>query len=163
MSTKQQVQILFRYHWHTTQRLLSLAMQLPEEVIKASRTYGRGSIQELFFHLLRADQGWRVGLETSKRQFGLQPEDYPTLEAIKSGLINEQQAWDAYLDKLMEDDIQGDVGLLDNNGNERTFELWRILQHLILHGMQHHSELAQALTELGTSPGDLDFIFYRET
>jgi len=34
------------------------------------------------------------------------------------------------------------------------------LQHLILHGMQHHTEIAQLLTLKGQSPGDIDFIFY---
>ena len=39
--------------------------------------------------------------------------------------------------------------------------LWRVLQHLILHGMQHHAELAQLLTAKGQSPGNLDFIFFQ--
>jgi uncharacterized damage-inducible protein DinB len=39
-------------------------------------------------------------------------------------------------------------------------ERWRILQHLVLHGMQHHTEIAHGLTVKGHSPGDIDFIFF---
>ncbi len=32
---------------------------------------------------------------------------------------------------------------------------------LVLHGMQHHAELALMLTQKGKPPGDIDFIFYK--
>jgi hypothetical protein len=37
---------------------------------------------------------------------------------------------------------------------------WRIVQHLVLHGMQHHTEITQLLTAQGQSPSDIDFILY---
>lgn len=55
----------------------------------------------------------------------------------------------------------GEIELTSRRGELYTFKLWRVLQHLIMHGMQHHSELAQLLTNEGKSPGDIDFIFYR--
>jgi hypothetical protein len=37
---------------------------------------------------------------------------------------------------------------------------WLVLHHLLLHGMQHHAELAQLPTLQARSPGDMDFIFH---
>ncbi|MCA9871854.1 MAG: hypothetical protein KC487_15925 [Anaerolineae bacterium] len=51
--------------------------------------------------------------------------------------------------------------LINWRGDPWTMPLWRVLQHLILHGMQHHTELAQLLTAEGQSPGDIDLLFYR--
>ena len=34
------------------------------------------------------------------------------------------------------------------------------MQHVIYHGMQHRSEVAMLLTDLGESPGWLDFLIY---
>ncbi|MCP4357328.1 MAG: hypothetical protein GY796_04835 [Chloroflexi bacterium] len=57
-------------------------------------------------------------------------------------------------------EIEADIFLTTLGGNTFPFARWRGLQHLILHGMQHHSELARLLTLNGRSLGDLDFAFF---
>ncbi len=161
MSLSAHYQTLFSYHWHTTRRLLESAASLDEEVYHDNGEYGHGSVHDLFLHLLRADQGWRIGLETLQQQPGIQAEDFPTIESITSEFEMEESAWEMYLNGLRDVEIEADLTLTDMRGNPRTFQLWRILQHLILHGMQHHSELAQIFTIKGQSPGNLDFIFYQ--
>jgi uncharacterized damage-inducible protein DinB len=160
MSQKTHFQNLFAYHNHTTRRLLESAAHLDTKVYHREGEYGHGSIHDLLFHLLRADQGWRIGLETLKQQTGLSAEDYASLEALSQAFEEEQLAWETYLETLSEADIESELTLIDRRGNPRTFAHWRVLQHLILHGMQHHSEIAQLLTLQGQPPGNLDFIFY---
>jgi uncharacterized damage-inducible protein DinB len=58
-------------------------------------------------------------------------------------------------------EIEAEMSLTDRRGRLWEIPRWRILQHVALHGMQHHAELAQLLTAAGQSPGDIDFIFYR--
>jgi uncharacterized damage-inducible protein DinB len=48
------------------------------------------------------------------------------------------------------------------NGHTLSVARWRVVLHLALHGMQHHAELSQLLTDYGHSPDDIDFIFFRE-
>jgi len=155
-----QFQTLFAYHWHTTRRLLDCAANLNPAEVTANPGYGQGSIHTIFFHLLRTDYLWRVRLETGERPQPPAIEAYPTLESLREGFESEAQAWQAFLERLTEEEIMGGIRLADRHGAMHDFLRWRILQHVILHGMQHHAELAQLLTAKGQSLGDIDFIFF---
>lgn len=153
-------QTLFAYHWHTTQRLIDCAGRLSDEAYHATPGYGHGSIHDLLFHLLRTDRSWRVALETGQQQAGIQAADFATLESIRAGFEGEQADWDAFLARLTEEEITADITLTNWRGEPWTMPLWRVLQHVILHGMQHHAELAQLLTAQGQSPGNIDLLFF---
>ncbi|MEW6648983.1 MAG: DinB family protein [Chloroflexota bacterium] len=160
MFSKTLFQSLFAYHFDLTRRLMDLAGDLSAEDYHQPRNYGRGSIHDLFFHLLRAVAVWRNALQNGKWGASLQPQDCPTLAALREGLDREQAAWQASLVNLSPQQIEDSLAMTDWRGEERQIARWKALQHLILHGMQHHSELAQALTEKGCSPGNIDYIFY---
>ena len=160
MTTQHQIQTLFAYHWHTTQRLMDCAARLSETDLADNPGYGHGSIHDLLFHLLRTDQGWRKGLVSGKQLASIRREEYPDLATLQVGFEQEQAEWQALLDGWSEAEILGDVTLTNWRGDAVTLPRWGILQHLVLHGMQHHAELAQLLTARGQSPGNLDFIFF---
>jgi uncharacterized damage-inducible protein DinB len=160
MFSQSQFQTLFAYHWHIRSRLLACAAQLSETEYHAHPGYSHGAIHDLLFHLLRTEHSWRIGLETGQQMAPIKPEHYPTLAAIQRGVEQEQQAWQTLLDKLSAAEIEGDVNLTDWQGETSPTPRWRILQHLMFHGMQHHTELAHLLTAKGQSPGDIDFIFF---
>jgi uncharacterized damage-inducible protein DinB len=157
---KARFQILFAYHWHTTHQLMECAARLNEAEYKQNPGYGHGSIHDLLFHLLRTDTSWRLGLETGRQLSPLKAEDFPTLQALQAGFAQEQQIWEAFLNGLSEGEIEEPMDLKNWRGETLYIPRWRILQHLILHGMQHHSELAQLLTAKDQSPGNIDFIFF---
>ena len=160
MSHELQFHTLFAYHWHTTQRLLDCVGKLSAADYTTNPGYGHGSVHDLLFHLLRTDYGWRLGLETGRRQAPITPEDFPDLQSLRDGFAQEQSAWQKLLDSLSAEEIEGNLDLTDRRGETFPIARWRILQHLVLHGMQHHAELAQLLTAKGQSPGDIDFIFF---
>jgi uncharacterized damage-inducible protein DinB len=160
MSDKSQFQTLFAYHWHTTLRLMDCAARLSEADCKDMPGYGQGSIHELLFHVLHTDQSRRLVLETGRQVSPLRQEDFPSRKSLRIGCESEQLAWQALLDGVGAEEIDGNINLISRRGDIVTFPRWRILQHLVLHGMQHHSELAQLLTAKGQSPGNIDFIFF---
>lgn len=160
MDIRESYQILFAYHWHTNDRLMTCAAALTAEEYFAHPGYGPGSIHELLFHVLGTDHSWRRGLESGRQLPPLDLADYPLLESLRAGFREEQAAWQTLLDGLSPQEIEDNITLISRRGDPWTLPYWRILQHLILHGMQHHAELAQLLTAKGQSPGDIDFIFF---
>jgi len=158
--TKTMFQTLFAYQWHIDSRLLDLASQLNDADYHEQTGYSQGSIHQLLFHVVRTMNSWRMGVETGKRVSGFRIEDFPTLDSVQTIFQQEKSAWQAFLDKLSEQEIEGDISLTTRSGEMVNIPRWRILNHLVLHGMQHHAELAHLLTLKGKSPGDIDFIFY---
>lgn len=152
---------LFAYSQHTAQRLLDKAALLDEADLHAPSVVGHGSIHDIFFHLLSASQGWRVALETGQQPRRLKPAGYETLAAVREALLQEYRGWLAYLNTLDDAAIQAPLELSTARGDKVTMIQWRVLQHLILHFMQHHTEIAHLLTQKGQSPGDIDFLFYQ--
>lgn len=161
MFSKIQFQYLYAYHWDTCQRLLKSAAQVSQEEYFRQHSYGRGSMHSLFFHLFSAARSWRLGLEQGEQLPPLNAEEFPTLAAIQRGIAEEQAAWNRLLERLSAAEIEGEISLTDRRGRVWELPRWRILQHVVLHGMQHHAELAHLLTASGQSPGDIDLIFYR--
>ncbi|NTW97571.1 MAG: hypothetical protein HGB28_03380 [Oscillochloris sp.] len=153
MAEKTHIQTLFAYHWDTTDRLIAGATRLrPEE---------HGPIHAILFHLLLVDRSWRMTLESGQQPAPLAAEDFPSLEAIAAGFGAERRDWAALLDSLSDEEIAGEMIATRLGGQQMTLPRWRMLHQVLLHGMQHHAELAHLLTAQGQSPGNIDFIFYR--
>jgi uncharacterized damage-inducible protein DinB len=161
MAEISQLKTLFAYSFDTVQRLAAGARELNKEELHSNPGYGRGSIHDLLIHLLSAASSWRIALETGQQPEGIKAEQYPDLDSLQQAFEEESSAWQAYLASLDEGAVSSEIELTTRRGMKRTFARWKIIYHLLLHGMQHHAELAQLLTERGHSPGDLDFIFYR--
>ena len=161
MFLQAQFQTLFAYHWHTTLNLLELASILDDAEYHANPGYGHGALHDLFFHLLRTDMSWRKALQTGRQTAGIEPAQFPDYESLRAGFAQEQAEWQMYLQGLSEEQIQNNIELVNWRGDAVTFARWRILQHLVLHGMQHDAEIAQLLTAKGQAPGNLDFIFFQ--
>ena len=163
MTSTSQFTPLYAWHFRTTRLLIDRAAALAEADYRANPGHGHGSIHDTLFHLLRTDMSWRAALETGEQKAGASPADYPTLEALRAGFEAEERAWAAYLAGVTDASARDEVSLKNWRGEPFTMALWRILQHIVLHGMQHHGELAQTLTALGQSPGNIDFLFFRES
>jgi uncharacterized damage-inducible protein DinB len=65
-----------------------------------------------------------------------------------------------YLDSVDDAALASVVRYTNEEGIVRERILWHCLYHVVNHGTQHRSEAAAILTELGRSPGDVDFTFF---
>ncbi|MDQ6695435.1 MAG: DinB family protein [Chloroflexota bacterium] len=161
MSSKSEYETLFAYSWHTSDRLLEGAAKLSVADYIETPHYGQRSLHGLFFHMLTTLRGYRLAFETGHQPSPLDPEDYPDLSSIRTAYRQEQAAWQELLESWSPEDYTGVANLTRLGGQTMSMPRWRILQQIVMHNMQHHTEVAQILTNHGESPGDIDFLFYR--
>lgn len=163
MAEKNHYLTLFGYNYASNTRLMQAATKVDVEAYTTQDSYSHGSLHGLLFHMLRTENVWLSILQTGQ---GPNPplalEDFPDLPSLESRWRLEQTAMLTYINSLSDEELDGAMDATDWRGVTHTMKRWFILQHVILHGMQHRSEAAVLLTRYGQSPGNLDFIFYEE-
>ena len=153
----QTYQIQFSFQFEVTQRLLELARALPDDVYHAKNGYSHASIHNTFFHLLSADYLWRNAI-THRPILFPDLEANTSIDAIAALLEIERKGWLELLATFDEVTLLGTFKS-DSPIGPRVIPVWRTLQHVVLHTMQHQTELSRMLTEAGLSPGDIDFFW----
>ena len=153
------IKLLFEYNIWANQRILAAAEKLSDEQLKAANDLGWGSLHGMLAHILDAEYGWRHYLADGEGVKWLGADDFADLAAIRERWAAENRLLMAYLDSLSDEALDGKI-FYEVDGQQRFRILWHCLAHMVNHGTQHRSECAALLTELGCSPGDMDFTVF---
>jgi uncharacterized damage-inducible protein DinB len=150
----------FDYHSDTTLRLLDFAARLSNEVYVARDGYSQQSLHDTFVHLIGSGRFWRTVI-VDEPVVDLEPERVAGINDVRTLILEERLIWRGFWES------HNDTALLASMERQTpwgpsTFIVWKTLQHVILHGMQHHAEICRLLTNAGQSPGDIDFLSHGE-
>jgi uncharacterized damage-inducible protein DinB len=158
---------LYDYGGWAIERLMARAAQVPEGDLARRFSKGYDPIHQAFLHLLSADRRWFARWRVVPLPGPLTAEEVPTLNAMRSRWEPLAAERRAYLAGLTEADLAAVLTVTfgpSATGATRTVKLarWQGIVQCANHGTQHRAEIAAMLTDLGHSPGDLDFSLYCE-
>ncbi len=161
MVNKKDVLTLFEYNYWATRLVLRAADGLSPEQFVAPVRLSFGSLRGTLVHVYGTEHLWRLRCQEGTSPSALPVESsFPDLAALRQAWEEEEQQMRAFLASLADDDLQRPVHYTTTRGIPYAHPLWQILAHVVNHGTQFRSEAGVALTELGHSPGDVDFIFF---
>lgn len=156
---------LYRYNIWASDRIFAAAGKLPEEQFSTPLDFlaydQPRSLRTILTHMLGAEWIWR-----QRAMLGISPkslpgeEEYPDLKTMYARWREEAEEMRYAIAGLTSARLAEPVTYTTTGGNTWTTPLGQILTHVVLHGMQHRAEAALALTRMGASPGDLDFILF---
>jgi uncharacterized damage-inducible protein DinB len=155
---------LFDYHYWVNQRLFDKAAELTNEEFLAPSRFPHGSLRDTFAHMLFADWAWRKRGEGHSPIEGdkmIEKPDFPDLPSLRGFWEGEETRMRAFLSGLTDEQAAAELHYTSTKKEPFHLPLADVLSHVVIHGMQHRSEIAQMLTELGHSPGDIDYSLYR--
>ena len=154
------IQTLYRYNAWANARILDAAEQLRAEQFLASGGASYDSLRDTLVHTMSGQwiflERWRG---RSPRAM-LDVQQFPDLPSIRGhwdGIEGETQA---FLAELSDAQLALDVEYTNTEGERWAYPLWQQMIHQVNHATQHRSEAAVMLTQLGHSPGWLDFLYY---
>lgn len=160
----QGIHLIYDYNYWANGKILEASEKVTEEQFLAPAAFPFGGLRGTLVHILDAEFGWRGLFESKSFNADLDPNEFPTVNSIEERAHEEEKAMRAYLATLGDADMESHLRYTTDTGIERDRILWQCLYHVVNHGTQHRSEAAAILTDLGSSPGNLDFtVFLNET
>ena len=160
---QREIRQLFDYHYWAYGHLIGHLSQLtPAQISAPSDRFYHQTAFLTVRHLLDVDWSWMqwcMGLPGF--EYFWEVEDLPDLKALQGFLTREQHRVMAYLDILSADDLAREIDIGTAQRREPCwFKQWQILLHIVNHGTEHLTELAHYLTDVGHSPGEINFMHY---
>lgn len=149
----------YRYEAWANRRVFDAAAGLSWEEFQAVRG-AQPSLLVTLLHLLSAQRYWLARAQLVAPPDDLQPSEIANFAALLATRDAIETQVLAFLDGLDAADVDRHIAYVDEAGDRWVYPLWQLLVHLANHGMQHRSEAAVLLTDLGRSPGWLDFLIF---
>jgi uncharacterized damage-inducible protein DinB len=155
------IRLLYEYNTWANARILKQAAKVSEAQLNAPARLSHGSLRGTLIHILITEWLWRVRCQEGDSPTSLlSANELPTLAAIQQRWQIEDSLWHTFVTGLWDEDIQRIVRYTTTRGTPYENPLWQILEHVVNHGTQFRSEAGMQLTDLGYSPGDIDFICF---
>jgi uncharacterized damage-inducible protein DinB len=152
---------LFDYSAWARKRLLAAVEQISDDEYFAARPLDYGSIHGTLVHTYAPEAIWL------RRWHGVSPErmldagDVSDLAGLKRRWSEAEAQIATFLDATSDEQIATSVvDYVSTEGDHLRRPLWQTMAQLINHGTHHRSEVANVVTQLGHSPGDLDLIVF---
>ncbi|MGI8475648.1 MAG: DinB family protein [Thermomicrobiales bacterium] len=150
----------YGYASWATAKILDAAELLSPEQFTSPRPGGFGSVRDTLVHSMDAQASWINVSQGTTDSIDLDPAAYPDLATLRDGWAAIESATEQCIAGLKDDDLAETVAVQNSSGVARHAVRWQMLLHQANHAMQHRSEVAVFLTELGFSPGQLDLMRY---
>jgi uncharacterized damage-inducible protein DinB len=151
MSKLQLLRDFYDYNQYANERLLEVAGSVP-----ADRLTG---VIATMSHIVAAQINWLERWENgaNKRSTVTLQESMRSLSDLRAASSESHAALHDYLAALRDAELEQKIAFRDSSGAEQARVLWQLLVHVANHGTYHRGEAAASLTDLGHSPGDIDF------
>jgi uncharacterized damage-inducible protein DinB len=161
MGKLEMVKHLYEYNEWATTHLLDAAAPLSDEQTRSDRGASFASIQRFFAHIAAAEinwlQRWMVGQNQTPT---LELQKMPDMDTVRASFLASHLGLREFIANLTEERLDAPLTYRDSSGTEQARPLWQLMTHVANHGTYHRGEIAMMLTDLGHSPGDIDFIFW---
>ncbi len=158
MASTHFIRNLYEYNEWANDLVLKAASALSEEQLRRESGVSMGSVVENLRHIVQAQHGWLCFWTSTEWKKLPELPSGRSMETLREWFRESHEKLRRFVESLGEEDMKRVLTDTDEQGRRHDFALWQLMAHVANHGTQHRSETAMALTAMGRSPGDLDFL-----
>ena len=158
------LRLLIDYHYWARDRVLDASAALTPAQFTRDLGSSFRSVRDTLAHLYSAEWAWRERWRGHSPQAMLPAEQFPDVETIRQGWMENEAKVREFLEELGEVGINRAFEFTMLNGRPAVSIFWQNLQHIVNHGSYHRGQVTTMLRQLGAAPPkSMDMIaFYRE-
>ena len=163
-------QLLLNYSQWANGRIMDRAREASESDYMADADgLSFGSLHATLIHIMTSEIIWlaRWTGETPPewvakvRQSGeIARNEIPSLAALSELWQENSYRFRNFAKALTDEAVAARLAYRDLSGNESEQPLRELIAHVLTHGTQFRAEAAVRLTQMGLSPGDMDFVAF---
>lgn len=158
--TAHDLEALFDYSYWANKKLFRVIATLTPEEFTRHVAGSYGSVRNTLLHALSTEWGWLDRCGGPKRGGRLEPDDYPTAEALVEKWSWIESGMRRFLGGLKDEDVAREIEYEGGGGAKRSMPLGEVMHHVTNHSAHYRGQAALLLRELGYTPGDFDLLFY---
>ncbi len=158
--TVKDLEALYDYNYWANAKLFQAISGLTPEEFTRPVAGSYGSIRNTMVHVLSTEWGWLSRCGGPERRARLNPDDYPSAEALSETWTTVEHHLRDFLAGLKDDDLARSVEYMGGGSQKRAMPLGELMQHAANHAAHHRGQVALLLRLLGHAPGSFDLLFY---
>jgi uncharacterized damage-inducible protein DinB len=152
-----QIRALYDYNAWANVRVLGAADGLTDEEF-ARELEGAGSLRTILTHVAGSQAVWLERFQGRSPASLWDASLFPDLATLHDRWDDVERVTREYVATLRDGDLDEIVAYTNFQGERWAYPRWQQMIHQVNHATQHRSEAAVLLTQLGRSPGNLDFL-----
>jgi uncharacterized damage-inducible protein DinB len=158
--TVNDLEVLYDYGYWANKKLFQVISQLAPGQFAQNVAGSHGSIRNTLVHALSAEWGWLERCGGPQRGPRLNPENYPSLEALIETWNKVEGYARGFLSNLKDEDLVREIEFSIGGSDSRRLQLGHLMQHSGIHGVHHRAQVALLVRMLGYEPGNFDLLVY---
>ncbi len=142
MDLQDYIRQAFEYVYWANARYLSVAEGLTQPQLHRDLGHSWGNVHGTLVHMLSSEQIWLRRWHGESPKAHLNPDDYPTVAAVKSAWAAVEKDLRAYVARQTPDSLETVITYSNLSGQTFQVPLWQMFMHVANHETHHRGELA---------------------
>jgi uncharacterized damage-inducible protein DinB len=153
---------LYDYNRWANGRVIDAVSKLSDEQFVQDLQSSHRSVRDTLTHILAAEWIWLERWKGVSPKALLNPADFQSLESLKDRWAEVDRDYQEFIKGVTADSLGGVIAYKNTKGEEWSYPLWQMFQHVMNHSTYHRGQVVTMLRQLGAEVNAVDLLIYMD-